>query len=113
MEPDYRSRHPGSGLLSTQPQRAFIDACEAAVRQTKVAPRDAEITAYVTFTFAPGPAGGSIGTRWDYGPTPVAARAYFSRGVTLPTTPIRIGGNVRTPAQIAHVDPVYPEVART
>ena len=29
------------------------------------------------------------------------------------TTPIRIGGNVRTPAQIAHVDPVYPEVART
>ncbi len=101
------------GYWATQPQRAFIDACEAAVREAKVAPRPEDVTAYVTFTFAPGPAGGSVGTRWDYGPSPTPARsvAYFSRGVTFSAAPVRVGGNIRAPHPTAHVDPVYPQAA--
>ena len=101
------------GYWASQPQRAFIDACEAVVRQAKVAPRPEEGTVYVTFTFAPGSPRGAIGARWDYGPTPAPTigAARFSRGVTFSTVPVRVGGDVRAPHPIAHTDPIYPQSA--
>jgi TonB family protein len=45
------------------------------------------------------------------GPVPPAVSAADQPGLPEPGTPVRIGGNVREPKKLRHVEPVYPAAA--
>ena len=81
---------------ASKPERAFIDAAEAAALKWKFAPPDpnTRTTIELMFTFRniPGAPARSI--------EPVAAK----KGATV----VRVGGDIRPPVKIQDVRPVYP-----
>jgi TonB family protein len=62
-------------------------------------------------------AGGRVAGPGSTSPRPVAVAGVEGRRVAGPGTtagqPVRVGGNIKPPTKITHVDPVYPEIAKS
>ena len=84
---------------ANKPERAFIDAAEAAALKWKFAPPDANTRTAVELMF----------TFRNIRGTATAGAPDAARGVA---SAVRVGGNIRPPVKIVDARPVYPEDAR-
>ena len=106
------------GYWSNSPQKAFIDAAIAAVREWQYPSRGADAKLAVTLVFDPNRrvVTGAAKLTSAAGATLEQLRltAFSNGGAAIADPlPVRVGGDIRAPRKIKDVAPDYPEVARS
>jgi len=101
---------------ASKPERAFIDAAEAAALKYKFAPPEAntrtQIELLFTFRNIPGGATQAHDPGRSHDAVHDAGHDVAQPGHTADHGPVRVGGGIRQPIKVRDVKPVYPPDAR-